>query len=410
KANAEFMAGLLRSWGYDVEITDYQVLLPTPTLRRVELLEPTRFTAALREPALPEDAVSRLVDERLPIYNAYSIDGDVTGELVYVNYGVPADYDELERRGIDVKGRIVIARYGGSWRGIKPKVAAERGAIGCLIFSDPRDDGYVQGDPYPTGGWRSDRGVQRGSVADMPTYPGDPLTPFVAATRDAKRPPFTEAETLTKIPVLPIARADALPLLRAMTGPVAPAEWRGGLPTPYHLGPGPARVRLKLEFDWQLVPAYNVIATMTGSEFPDQWIVRGNHHDAWVAGATDPVSGMVAVLEEARAIAELTKTGWRPRRTLVFAGWDAEEPGLLGSTEWVEDHAESLSAKVVAYVNSDSNSRGFFSAGGSHSLERLVNEVARDVPEPKAGGSIGDRVLARTILSGSADARTAARD
>jgi N-acetylated-alpha-linked acidic dipeptidase len=410
KANAEFMAQQFRSWGYDVVITDYQVLLPTPRVRLLEMVSPTRFTAALEEPALKEDGTSRQTSEQLPVYNAYSIDGDVTGELVYVNYGIPADYDELERRGIDVKGKIVIARYGGSWRGIKPKVAAERGAIGCLIFSDPRDDGYVQGDPYPTGGWRSDRGAQRGSVADMPTYPGDPLTPFVAATRDAKRPPFTEAETLTKIPVLPIAWADALPLLRAMTGPVAPAEWRGGLPTPYHLGPGPARVRLKLEFDWQLVPAYNVIATMTGSEFPDQWIVRGNHHDAWVAGATDPVSGMVAVMEEARAIAELTRTGWTPRRTLVFAGWDAEEPGLLGSTEWVEDHAGTLSAKVVAYVNSDSNARGFFSAGGSHSLERLVNEIARDVPEPKTRGSVADRLLARTILTASPGARAMARD
>jgi N-acetylated-alpha-linked acidic dipeptidase len=409
KANAEFMAGLLRSWGYEVEITDYQVLLPTPTLRRVELLAPTRFTASLKEPAIPEDAVSKLVDERLPIYNAYSIDGDVTGELVYVNYGVPADYEELERRGIDVKGKIVIARYGGSWRGIKPKVAAEHGAIGCLIYSDPRDDGFFRGDPYPTGGWRSEHGAQRGSVADMPVYPGDPLTPFVGATKDAKRPPFREAETLTKIPVLPISYADALPLLKALGGPVAPEAWRGGLPTPYKLGPGPARVRLALEFDWKLVPAYNVIATLKGSELPDQWIVRGNHHDAWVAGATDPVSGMVAVLEEARAIAELTKTGWRPRRTLVFAGWDAEEPGLLGSTEWVEHHAETLSAKVVAYINSDSNSRGFFSAGGSHSLEVLVNEIAGDVPEPKTKGSVRDRLLARAILSGSSEARAAAR-
>ncbi len=410
KANAEFMAAQFRSWGYDVVVTDYQVLLPTPKVRLLEMVAPAQFTASLEEPALEEDATSRQLDEQLPVYNAYSVDGDVTGELVYVNYGVPADYEELHRRGIDVKGRIVLARYGGSWRGIKPKVAAERGAIGCLIFSDPRDDGFFQGDAYPTGGWRSDRSAQRGSVSDMPTYPGDPLTPFVAATKDAKRPPFTQAETLTKIPVLPIAWADALPLLRAMTGPVAPPEWRGALATPYHLGPGPARVRLKLEFNWQLVPAYNVIATMTGSEFADQWVVRGNHHDAWVSGATDPVSGMVAVMEEARAIATLAQSGWKPRRTLVFAGWDAEEPGLLGSTEWVEDHAESLSAKVVAYVNSDSNSRGFFSAGGSHSLERLVNEVARDVPEPKTGGSVGDRVLARTILAATPEARTMARD
>jgi N-acetylated-alpha-linked acidic dipeptidase len=409
KANADFMAGLFRSWGYEVVVTDYRVLLPTPKTRRLELLGPTPFVAALAEPPLPEDATSRQLAEQLPVYNAYSIDGDVTGELVYVNYGVPADYEELDRRGIDVAGKIVIARYGGSWRGIKPKVAAERGAIGCLIYSDPREDGYFQGDVYPVGGYRSEHGAQRGSVADMPTYPGDPLTPFIAATKEAPRPPFTEAQTLTKIPVLPISYADALPLLRALEGPVAPPDWRGALATTYHLGPGPARVRLTLAFDWQLVPAYNVIATMKGREFPDQWVVRGNHHDAWVAGATDPVSGMVAVMEEARAIAALARTGWAPRRTLVFAGWDAEEPGLLGSTEWVEDHADLLRARVIAYVNSDSNSRGFLSAGGSHSLERLVNEVAHSVAEPKTGGTVADRLLARTILTGSPDARTAAR-
>ena len=410
KANAEFMASLLREWGYQVEIEQYDVLFPTPTTRLVELVAPTKFRARLSEPPLDEDALSRLKGEALPTFNMYSIDGDVTGELVYVNYGVPADYEELARRGIDVKGKIVIARYGGSWRGIKPKVAAEHGAIGCLIYSDPRDDGYGQGDPYPKGGWRNEHAAQRGSVADMPVYPGDPLTPGVAATKDARRPEFTKAETLTKIPVLPISYGDALPLLQALGGPVAPATWRGGLPVTYHLGPGPARVHLKLAFDWKLVPAYDVIATWPGAEFPDQWIVRGNHHDGWVAGATDPTSGMVAVLEEARAVSVLARAGWKPRRTLVFAAWDAEEPGLLGSTEWVEDHAEALSARVVAYVNSDSNARGFFSAGGSHSLERFVNEIARDVPDPKVRGSVGDRLLARTILTGSESARRTARD
>lgn len=410
KANAEFMAGLLREWGYQVEIKQYDVLFPTPTTRIVELVAPTKFTARLTEPPLAEDALSQLKGEALPTFNMYSIDGDVTGELVYVNYGVPADYEELARRGIDVTGKIVIARYGGSWRGIKPKVAAEHGAIGCLIYSDPRDDGYAQGDPYPKGGWRNEHSAQRGSVADMPVYPGDPLTPGVAATPDARRPEFTKAETLTKIPVLPISYGDALPLLQALGGPVAPATWRGGLPAAYHLGPGPARVHLKLAFDWKLVPAYDVIATWPGAEFPDQWIVRGNHHDGWVAGATDPTSGMVAVLEEARAISTLVRAGWKPRRTLVFAAWDAEEPGLLGSTEWVEDHAEALSAKVVAYINSDSNARGFFSAGGSHSLERFVNEIARDVPDPKVRGSVGDRLLARTILEGTDAARRTARD
>ncbi len=410
KANAEFMARLLREWGYQVEIKQYDVLFPTPKSRRLELVAPTRFTARLAEPPLVEDAVSKLQAEALPTFNMYSIDGDVTGDLVYVNYGVPADYEELERRGIDVKGKIVLARYGGSWRGIKPKVAAEHGAIGCLIYSDPRDDGYGRGDVYPRGGWRSEHSAQRGSVSDMPVYPGDPLTPGVAATSNATRPEFTKAQTLTKIPVLPLSYADALPLLEALGGPIAPAPWRGGLPVPYHLGPGPARVHLTLAFDWKLVPAFDVIATLPGTEFPDQWVVRGNHHDAWVAGASDPVSGMVAVLEEARVIGLLAREGWKPRRTLVFAAWDAEEPGLLGSTEWVEDFADTLSAKVVAYVNSDSNARGFFDAGGSHSLERFVNEIARDVPDPKVKGSIADRLLARTILQGSATERRLARD
>ncbi len=410
KANVDFMAGLLRDWGYQVEITQYDVLFPTPTLRRLELVAPTTFSARLAEPALAEDALSKLQAEALPTFNMYSIDGDVTGDLVYVNYGVPADYEALERRGIDVRGKIVIARYGGSWRGIKPKVAAEHGAIGCLIYSDPRDDGYGQGDVYPKGGYRNEHSAQRGSVSDMPVYPGDPLTPGVAAKGGVTRPEFTKAQTLTKIPVLPISYADARPLLEALGGPMAPAAWRGGLPIPYHVGPGPARVRLQLAFDWKLVPAYNVIATLPGREFPDQWVVRGNHHDGWVAGATDPVSGMVAVLEEARVIGQLARTGWTPRRTLVFAAWDAEEPGLLGSTEWVEDVADTLRAKVVAYVNSDSNARGFFDAGGSHSLERLVNEIARDVPDPKVKGSVADRLLARTILQGSADERRLARD
>jgi N-acetylated-alpha-linked acidic dipeptidase len=410
KANVEFMAALLREWGYRVEIKRYDVLFPTPRTRVLELVAPTRFTARLSEPPVAGDVVSRLANEALPTFNMYSIDGDVTGDLVYVNYGVPADYEELARLGIDVKGKVVIARYGGSWRGIKPKLAAEHGAIACLIYSDPRDDGFGQGDAYPKGGWRNEHSAQRGSVADIPVYPGDPLTPGVAATADAPRPEFTKAATLTKIPVLPISYGDARPLLEALDGPVAPAAWRGALPITYHLGPGKARVHLKLAFDWKLVPAYDVIATLDGAEFPDQWVVRGNHHDGWVAGASDPTSGMVAVLEEARVIGQLARTGWKPRRTLVFAAWDAEEPGLLGSTEWVEDHAAVLSAKVVAYINSDSNARGFFSAGGSHSLEQFVNEIARDVPDPKVKGSVGDRLLARTILDGPEDERRVARD
>ena len=408
--NARFMVDLFRSWGYDAAIEEFQVLFPKPKVRLLELVAPTSYKAVLDEPALAEDRTSGQKDEQLPSYNAYSIDGDVTADLVYVNYGVPADYDELERRGVDVRGKIVLARYGGSWRGIKPKVAAEHGAVGCLIYSDPKDDGYFLGDVYPKGGFRPEQGVQRGSVADMPFFPGDPLTPGVGATKDAKRLDRKDAPTLTKIPVLPISYGDARPLLAALAGPMAPEGWRGALPLPYHLGPGPAKVHLKLEFDWQLVPAHDVIARLPGSERPDEWIVRGNHHDGWVNGASDPLSGMVAVLAEAKAVGELAKAGFRPKRTIVYAGWDGEEPGLLGSTEWVETHAAELGAKAAVYINSDGNSRGLLSVGGSHSLETFVNEVARDVVDPEKGVSVGERLLASRILEGSAEERREVRE
>ncbi|MFL6263586.1 MAG: M28 family metallopeptidase [Thermoanaerobaculia bacterium] len=403
KDNAEFMAGLFRSWGFQTQIEQFKVLFPTPKTRLLEMVAPSRFTATLSEPPLPEDATSGQTTEQLPTYNAYSVDGDVTGELVYVNYGVPKDYEELDRRGIDVKGKIVIARYGGSWRGIKPKVAAEHGAIGCIIYSDPSGDGYLQGDVYPKGGWRSDRSVQRGSVADMPTYSGDPLTPGVGATENAKRLDLKEVQTLTKIPVLPISYGDALPLLKAMAGAMAPEEWRGSLAAPYHLGPGPARVHLKVAFNWNLAPIYDVIARIPGSERPDEWVIRGNHHDAWVNGASDPVSGMVAELAEARAIGELVKGGWKPRRTILYAAWDGEEPGLLGSTEWAETHAEELRQHAAVYINSDSNSRGFFGAGGSHQLETFINQVLRDVPDPEKGISVLDRAAAAVQIYGGPD-------
>jgi N-acetylated-alpha-linked acidic dipeptidase len=411
KENAEYIASLFKSWGYETAIERFDVLFPTPKTRIVELVGPEKYTAQLIEPALKEDATSNQLDEMLPTYNAYSTDGDVTGELVYVNYGVPADYEVLERHGIDVRGKIVIARYGGSWRGIKPKVAAERGAIGCLIYSDPRDDGYFHGDVYPRGGFRSEHSAQRGSVADMPLHPGDPLTPGVGATQNAQRLTRESAQTITRIPVLPISYADALPLLRNLGGPVAPQEWRGALPITYHLGAGPARVHMKLEFDWKLAPAYDVIARMRGSELPDQWIVRGNHHDAWVHGALDPISGMVALMEEARAIGELAKSGWRPRRTLVFAAWDAEEQGLLGSTEWVETHLAELKEKAVMYINTDAYGRGFLDVGGSHTLERFVTEVARDVEDPQRKVSVLDRLRAYQLVHAeSADERRELRD
>ncbi len=405
KENAEWVADLFREWGYDTEIVEYQVLFPKPRIREVEMVAPEYYRALLAEPVLDADATSG-VDGRLPTYNAYSADGDVTGELVYVNQGTPDDYEELDRRGIDVRGKIVIARYGGSWRGIKPKVAHEHGALATILYSDPRDDGYFQGDVYPDGPYKMAQGVQRGSVMDMPVYPGDPLTPFVAATADAERMTVEESPAIMKIPVIPLSYSDALPLLRALTGPVAPQAWRGALPITYHLGPGPATVRVHLEFDWNLEPAYNVIARMEGSEYPDEWIIRGNHRDGWAMGAADPASGHVAMMEEARAIGVLARGGQRPKRTIVFTSWDAEEPGLIGSTEWVEHHADELREKAVAYINTDGSGRGFLNIGGSHTLERMANEVARDVEDPQTGVSVWQRTQARRAVSGNAEATT----
>jgi len=399
KDNAEWLASLFKSWGYDTRIEEFDVLFPTPKTRVVEMIAPEKYTLKLAEPPLAEDATSGQTSEQLPTYNAYSIDGDVTGELVYVNYGVPADYDELAKRGVDVKGKIAIARYGGSWRGIKPKVAAEHGAIGCIIYSDPRDDGYSQGDVYPKGPWRNENGVQRGSVMDMPIHPGDPLTPGIGATKDAKRINRSESDVLTKIPVLPISYSDALPLLRALGGPIAPESWRGALPIPYHLGAGPARVHLKLDFNWNIVPAFDVIAMLRGSEHPDEWVMRGNHCDAWVNGASDPLSGLVAELAEARSIGELAKSGWRPKRTIVYAAWDGEEEGLLGSTEWAETHAAELQKNLAVYINSDTNGRGFLGTGGSHTLERLLTQAARDVVDPERNVSVLERLRARQIVA-----------
>lgn len=406
KANADYMANLFRSWGYQTEIAEYHVLFPTPKTRVLELLGSKPYKAKLEEPALKEDRTSGQKSEQLPSYNAYSADGDVTAELVYVNRGIPADYDELERMGISVKGKIVIAKYGGSWRGIKPKVAYEHGAIGCIIYSDPEDDGYAAGDVYPEGPYRPKFGVQRGSVMDMPVYPGDPLTPGIAATKDAKRLNREEVVTLMKIPVLPISYEDALPLLQSLSGPVAPAAWRGGLPLTYHVGPGKDKVHLKLEFNWDIKTLYNVIAKLPGSELPDEWIIRGNHHDGWVNGAADPISGMVSEMEEARVIGEMVKKGYKLKRTLVYCAWDGEEQGLLGSTEWAEDHQEELKKKAVAYINTDGNSRGFIGVGGSHTLEPFFNEIADAVTDPQTGVSIKERRYANQMVNGDKATRT----
>jgi N-acetylated-alpha-linked acidic dipeptidase len=399
KDNAEWILSRLKEWGLDAKIETYDVLFPTPKERALELVAPARFTAKLEEPTVAGDATSSQHNEQLPTYNAYSIDGDVTGPLVYVNFGVPEDYEQLERMGVSVKGAIVIARYGSSWRGIKPKVAAEHGAVGCLIYSDPHEDGYFRGLDYPVGPFRPKDGVQRGSVMDMPIYPGDPLTPGVGATPGAKRLALSEVQTLTKIPVLPISYADAQPLLAAMEGRVAPEAWRGSLPITYRVGPGPARVHLKVSFNWDTKPLYDVIARIPGSAAPDEWIVRGNHHDAWVNGAQDPVSGAVALLEEARGLAALMRQGWRPKRTVVLCFWDGEEEGLLGSTEWAEDHARELQEKAAVYINSDGNDRGFLQASGSHTLEKFINGVARDIEDPEAKVSVWKRLQFRRIAN-----------
>ncbi|MHB1935335.1 MAG: transferrin receptor-like dimerization domain-containing protein [Acidobacteriaceae bacterium] len=402
KQNADWILAQYKQWGWDAHIETFQVLFPTPKTR---LLEMGSFRAKLEEPAIAEDPTSNQKDEQLPTYNAYSPDGDVTAPLIYVNYGVVEDYEELARYGISVKGAIVIARYGNSWRGIKPKLAAEHGAIACIIYSDPADDGYAVNEVFPKGPMRPGEGVQRGSVLDAPSYPGDPLTPGIGATADAKRLKREDAPSLPKIPVIPISYQDAQPLLAALQGPAVPANWRGGLPLTYRIGPSSTKVHLKLTFNWDLKPVYDVVATMRGSEEPDVWVLRGNHHDAWVNGADDPTSGQVALLEEARAIGQLTASGWKPKRTIVYVSWDGEEPMLLGSTEWVEEHAAELRQHAAVYINSDSNERGYLFVEGSHSLEPLVNQVAQSVTDPETNVSAWQRLRAWELLNGTPEER-----
>lgn len=406
KDNAEWILANFKQWGLDAHIETFDVLFPTPKTRVVEMLEPTRFTAKLDEPGVAADPTSSQKSEQLPTYNAYSIDGDVTGPLVFVNYGLPEDYERLERLGISVKGAIVIAKYWHSWRGIKPKVAAEHGAIGCLIYTDPHDDGYFVDDVFPDGPMRNANGVQRGSVMDFASSsPGDPLTPGIGAVPGAKRLDRKDAKSITKIPVLPISYGDAQPLLAALKGPVAPEDWRGALPITYHIGPGPAKVHLKVESNWDIKPVRDIIARIPGTDAADQWIIRGNHHDAWVNGAEDPISGQVALLEEARALGELLKQGWKPRRTIIYCAWDGEEPMLLGSTEWVETHAEELRQHAAVYINTDGNGRGLLAMGGSHTLEQFMNGVARDISDPETKLSVWKRRQLSDLAEAAPDDR-----
>ena len=407
KMVASEIAKVFTAAGWDTKIETYQLMFPTPITRSLEMTGATNYKAKLKETPLKEDATSNQSDQ-LPTYNCWSADGDVTANLVFVNYGLPEDYETLAKFGIDVKGKIVIAKYGRSWRGIKPKVAQEHGAIGCLIYSDPKDDGYGAGDPYPIGPFKNDQTVQRGSIMDMVIYPGDPTTPNEPSIEGAKRVDHKDAINLLKIPVLPISYGDAAPLLKDMDGPVAPRNWGGGLPFTYHIGPSKSLVHLNLAFDWKIRPGLNVIATIKGSEFPDQWIVRGNHHDGWVNGAADPISGMASELEEAIAIGALLKQGWKPKRTLVYCAWDAEEPGLMGSTEWVENHASELQAKAVAYINSDGNGRGFLGAEGSHAFTPLITEISKSVIDPETGVTVFER--GRASRAANASSATAKKE
>ena len=411
KDNAEWLLAQLKSYGLDAQIEQFDTLFPTPKLRKLELIQPDgkKFEAKLDEPVLKIDPTSDQKKEQLPTYNAYSKDGDVTGELVYVNYGAPADYDVLESMGVSVKGKIVIARYGQTWRGIKPKVAGQHGAIGCLIYSDPKDDGYGQGETYPEGPMRPAEGAQRGSVMDMPVYPGDPQTPGIGAVPGAKLIPLDQVETITKIPVMPISYEDATPLLKSLRGEVVPEMWRGDLPLTYKTGPSVAKAHLALAFNWDRKPLYDVIAKIPGSTMPDQWVIRGNHHDAWVNGAGDPISGASPELEEARGLGELLKQGWKPQRTIIYCWWDGEEPALLGSTEWVETHAQELSQHAVAYINSDGNGRGYFRAEGSHALENFVDSVTKDVIDPETKMPVWKRAHLVAASRGTPEMRAEAR-
>jgi N-acetylated-alpha-linked acidic dipeptidase len=399
KANADMELALFKQWGWDAHIERFDVLYPTPIATTLEMITPEHLVLGGQEPAVAQDPTSSVAG-MLPPYLAYQGDGDVTGPVVYVNYGMPDDYDALASRGIDVRGKIILARYGAGWRGLKPLLAQEHGAIGCLIYSDPADDGFAQDDPYPRGGGRPEHGVQRGSVEDMTLYPGDPLTPDVGATPSAKRLTREQSPVILKIPALPISYADASKIIAALQGPVVTGSERGGLGMAYHWGGTDAvRVHLAVKSDWSLKPVYDVIAMFRGRTYPDQWVIRGNHRDAWVMGASDPLTGQVALMDEAKALGTLYRQGWRPDRTIVYASWDGEEPGLLGSTEWAEAHADELKRKAVLYINTDNNGRGYLFAQGNGELQHLVTQVAGDVTDPQTGVSVAERARAATLAN-----------
>jgi N-acetylated-alpha-linked acidic dipeptidase len=389
-ATAVYVRDQMRSFGLTADLKEYQVWLPYPKAPSVvELITPRRERLPVQEAVLANDPTSSN-PKITPLFNGYSASGDVTAPLVYANYGLPGDYDELQKAGVDTKGKIVLVRYGNSFRGVKAKVAEDHGAVGCIIYSDPADDGYMQGDVYPKGPWRPEASGQRGSVQFLFDYPGDPLTPGKPAIPGVARLKPEEATDLTKIPVQPIAYDVARKLIAPLKGPVRPRGFQGGLPFAYHIGgTDDVKVHLKTDMDYQIRTIWDVIARIDGDQEKDRWVVMGNHRDAWVFGAVDPNSGTAAMLEVARGFGQLLKQGWKPRRTIILGSWDAEEYGLIGSTEWAEEYAEELQQKAVAYLNLDAAVSGAnFGASSVPSLWKLIRGVTQDVKDPKTGKSI----------------------
>jgi N-acetylated-alpha-linked acidic dipeptidase len=387
---ALYVRDRLREYGIQADLKEYQVLLPFPKSPTVlELIAPRRLRLALQEAAIPEDPSSSN-KKIIPLFNGYSATGDVTAPLVYVNYGLPDDYAALKKLNVDVKGKIVIARYGRSFRGVKARVAEENGAVGCIIYSDPADDGYTQGDVYPKGPWRPETSAQRGSVQYLFIHPGDPLTPGTPATPGTPRLKQSEATNLTKLPVQPISYGDARKLLEPLRGAVRPAGFQGGLPFAYHVGgTNDVQVHLKTDMEFKTMTIWDVVGRIEGDAERDRWLVLGNHRDAWTFGAVDPNSGTASMLELARGFGELLKQGWKPRRTIILCSWDGEEQGLLGSTEWAEDNAAELKEKAVAYLNVDVAVSGpNYGASSVPTLWKLVRAATRDVRDPKTGKTV----------------------
>jgi N-acetylated-alpha-linked acidic dipeptidase len=392
KTTADFVAQKFREAGLKTEIVEYRVWMNYPAEISVDVTAPPGLKMHGPTPEHVEGDPFENDPRVVTAFSGMSPSGDLDAEVVYANHGTPQDFKTLERMGIDVRGKIVIMRYGQNFRGVKVYVAQEHGAAGVLLYSDPYDDGWRRGDKYPRGPWRPDTGVQRGSIGYMFEFPGDPTTPGIASTLslpEAQRTPPAQSAQLPKIPCTPLSYADAWPILEHLNGPDSPREWQGSLPFTYHVGPGPVKVHIRLKQDYQYRTIWDVIGSVPGSESPGQWVIAGNHRDAWVYGAVDPNSGTAAMLEAVRGVGELLKSGWWPKRTLVFASWDGEEEGLIGSTEWAEQYADQL-ANAAVYINTDVAVAGpKFTASAVPSLKQFIREITQEVPSPK-GGTVYD--------------------